>query len=100
MYALVGNGDLLFRRCNTFRDVRVRVRVSRGPSCHLSLNAYVHPLSEDSIGQLIEQYPGSDKRTARSNSAQWCHLVLVQGDELHTQYSKRSPLLLLLRKFG
>lgn len=55
-----------------------------GPSCHLSLNAYVHPLNEDSIGQLIEQYPGSDKRAARSNSAQWCHLVLPLCDPAGT----------------
>ena len=44
------------------------------PSMHMC----THP-GEDSIGQLIEQYPGSDKRTARRNSAQWCHLVLVRG---------------------
>lgn len=45
--------------------------------------------NEDSIGQLIEQYPGSDKRTARRNSAQWCHLVLPGGDPGRAaQYSK------------
>ena len=30
-------------------------------------------------GQLIEQYPGSDKRARRRNPAQWCHLVPPRG---------------------
>lgn len=75
---LLENADLWFQPLLCVIDVHLQVRLSQGPLCHPSLNAYVHPLDEDSIGQLIEQYPGSDKHTARRNSAQWCHLVPCQ----------------------
>lgn len=80
MSALCGNTDLLFQHCQHFIDIHLQARVSQGPPCHLLLNAYVHSLNEDSIGQIIEQHPGSDTRRARRNSAQWCHLVPPRAD--------------------
>lgn len=75
--ALCGNTDLLFQH---LIDIHLQARVSQGPSCHQLLNAYVHSLNEDSIGQLIEQHPGRGRRGARRNSAQWCHLVPPRAD--------------------
>lgn len=81
---LVEITDLSFHRSQKHLiDVHLRVRVSWGPTCHLSLNAYVHPLNEDSIGQLIEQYPGMARERRRRNSAQWCHLVLGEDQPTH-----------------
>lgn len=40
-----------------------RFSTSEGPLRCPSINAYVRPRNGDSIGQLIEQYPESDKRT-------------------------------------
>lgn len=48
------------------KRVFIQTRVSQPRRCHLSVNAYVQEPNQDTAGQLIEQYPGSDTRTGRS----------------------------------
>lgn len=55
----------------------VQAGVSQPRRCHLSVNANVQESNQETAGQLIEQYPGSDTRTGRS---ELCSMLPSSGD--------------------
>lgn len=59
------------------KGVFVQARVSQPRRCHLSVDAYVQEPNQDTAGQLIEQYPGSDTGAGRRNL---CSMLPSSGE--------------------